>query len=81
MPENVGHRPAGDAKDLEEFIPERLFLGALAGRAGPIAGKLDRIVADFVPRNWHGVNSSKGGGRGASAAKSRSEKGGVGHLG
>ncbi len=27
----------GDAKDVEEFIPEGLLVGLLAGRAGPVA--------------------------------------------
>ena len=42
--------------DLKEFVPEGLFLGALAFDASPFAGKRDRVVADFVPGNRHGGN-------------------------
>jgi hypothetical protein len=44
---------------LEKFIPESLPFRAFAGRARPIAGKLDRVVADFIPRNRHGADDSK----------------------
>lgn len=49
-----GNQPAFDAEDLKEFVPESLFLGALAFRALPFAGELDGVVANFVPRNRHG---------------------------
>ena len=49
-----------DAKDLEEFVPKGLFLRALAFDASPIAGKLDRVVADFVPGNRHGGDYASG---------------------
>jgi hypothetical protein len=32
-----------------------LFLGALARRAAPFFGKLDGVVSDFVPGDWHGA--------------------------
>ncbi|MFZ0828473.1 MAG: hypothetical protein WAO02_13720 [Verrucomicrobiia bacterium] len=43
-----------DAEDLKEFVPEGLFLGALAGCALPFAGELDSVVTDFVPTDRHG---------------------------
>ena len=49
----TGDDAAFDAEDLEEFVPEGLFFGALAFDAGPFAGKLDRVVADFVPTDRH----------------------------
>jgi hypothetical protein len=45
----AGHQPALDAEDVEELVPEGLFLGDLAARAGPVMGELDGAVADFVP--------------------------------
>jgi len=44
----AGDEPALEAEDIEELIPEGLFLGGLAPRAGPVMGKLDGAVADFV---------------------------------
>lgn len=40
---------AGDAEDVEELVPEGLFVGLLAGRARPLAGERERALADFVP--------------------------------
>ena len=45
----AGHQPALDAEHVEELVPEGLFLGGLAPRAGPVMGELDGAVADFVP--------------------------------
>ena len=45
---------AFDAKNLKELVPEGLFFGPLARYAGPIAGKLDRVVPYFVPTYRHG---------------------------
>jgi hypothetical protein len=39
---------------LKELAPKRLLFGALAFGANPVAGKLDRVVADFVPTDRHG---------------------------
>ena len=50
----AGDDAAFDAEDLKEFVPEGLFFGALAFDARPFAGELDRVVADFVPRDRHG---------------------------
>ena len=50
----LGDRGAADAEDLKEFIPEGLFFGALAFDARPFAGKLDRVVSDFIPTDRHG---------------------------
>ena len=50
----AGHDAAFDAEHLEELVPEGLFFGLLARGPGPIAGKLDRVMADFVPTDRHG---------------------------
>jgi hypothetical protein len=43
------HQPPLDAEHVEELVPEGLFLGSLAPRAGPIVRELNGAVADFVP--------------------------------
>ena len=45
----AGHQPALDAEHVEELVPEGLFLGSLAPRAGPVMRELNGAVADFVP--------------------------------
>ena len=55
----AGNELARDAKDIKEFIPERLFVGALAGGVLVVARELDGIVADFVPREWHGAKFAR----------------------
>lgn len=50
----AGHDAALDAENLDKLVPEDLFFGPLALYAGPIAGKLDRVVPDFVPTDRHG---------------------------
>ena len=57
----TGDDAAFDAEDLKEFVPEGLFLGALAFDAGPFAGELDRVVADFVPTDRHGATLAQAG--------------------
>ena len=52
---------------LEEFVPERLFFSGFTLFARPAIGKLNRAMADFVPRKWHGRIIAKSG-RGSSAA-------------
>lgn len=41
--------PLVDAKDLEEFDPERFCVGVFRFRFGLVAGKRQRAVFDFVP--------------------------------
>jgi hypothetical protein len=38
-----------EAEHVEELVPEGLFLGGLAPRAGPVMGELNGAVANFVP--------------------------------
>jgi hypothetical protein len=49
----AGDNTAFDTEDLKELVPKGLFFGALTFDAGPFAGKLDRVVPDFVLGNWH----------------------------
>ena len=50
----AGDEFAGDAEDVEEFIPERLLVGALARGVFVVARELDGVVADFIPGKQHG---------------------------
>jgi hypothetical protein len=52
----AGNDAPFETEYLKEFIPEGLFFGALPFDASPFAGKLYRVMADFVPRNWHGTD-------------------------
>jgi hypothetical protein len=61
----AGNRAARHAEDLKKFIPESLLLRAFAFCARPIAGKLDRVVTDFIPGNRHEAERSKSGKHGA----------------
>ncbi len=51
-----GNETPFEAKNLEEFVPERLFFGILAGLTGPLFGEADGVVPDFVPRQGHTVS-------------------------
>jgi hypothetical protein len=45
---------AGDAEDVEEFVPEGLLVGLLAGGVLPGAREVESALTDFVPRDvWH----------------------------
>nr|WP_211369496.1 hypothetical protein [Pseudoxanthomonas kalamensis] len=47
------HPAAVDAKDVEEFVPEALRFGTLAGFVGPLLGECPRPVPDFVDAERH----------------------------
>src|ERR1035437_9583464 len=55
----TGDELARDAEDIEEFVPEHLLVGALAGRVLVVARELDGVVADFIPRKRHGGRLKK----------------------
>jgi len=50
----AGNGAAGDAEDVEKFVPEGLLFGLLALDAGPFFGEGDGAVANFVPGERHG---------------------------
>jgi hypothetical protein len=50
----AGDDAAFEAENLKELVPKGLLFGALASCAGPIAGEVDGVVADFVPTDRHG---------------------------
>ena len=54
------HDAAANAEHREKLVPKRLFLGALAAGAGPVAGESDGVVANFVPGNGHGGRPQSG---------------------
>ena len=47
-PFKAGNASAMDTKDVEEFIPEGLRLGALAGFVFPVVSELNGTLADFL---------------------------------
>ena len=44
-----GNRTPVHSENLEERVPERLFLGGLASRPCPFVGKANGVVTNFVP--------------------------------
>ena len=61
LPPRLPHRllEAGDgaaafAEDVEELVPKRLRIAALAGGVAEVAAKGDGALADLVPTQGHG---------------------------
>ncbi len=52
-------RAAVETENGEEFVPESLLLGFLAGFSSPILGEADGIVANFIPTERHGGRLEK----------------------
>ena len=49
----AGKGAAANAEHVEKLIPKSFGLGLLASFLRPFAGKVDRVVADFVPGKRH----------------------------
>ena len=50
-----GNGAAAHPEHFKEVVPERLFFAALAPGGRPFLGEGDGVLADFVPRNGHGL--------------------------
>jgi hypothetical protein len=50
-----GHQPPRNAEHIEELVPEGLFLGGLAARAGPVVGELNGAGRPALRNRLNGV--------------------------
>ena len=55
----AGDGAALDAEDFEELVPKGLGFGVFSGDAGPVLGKRNSVMADFIPGNGHRFVSAR----------------------
>jgi hypothetical protein len=55
----AGNDAALDAEDSKELVPKRLGFGVFSGDAGPVLGKGNSVMSDFIPGNGHRFVSAR----------------------